>query len=125
MKMLKIKYFFVLFIIFFIFGCSRRLPEDMNHFIGAWKGKNILLIIKENGNISCTKFNNSYSINTCGPVKYIGDDKIIYSVFFKKITISIQKPPCKCEDQWRMVVENIDLIKTDEQEWSILNKFLK
>ena len=115
--MLKTKCLLMLFIIIIIFSCSKRLPEDVNDFVGAWKGKNTLLNIKENGDISYTKFNNSYSMNTSGPVKYIGDDKIIYSVFFKKITINIQKPPYQSEDQWKMVVENAELIRTADAEW--------
>ncbi len=118
--MLKIKCLLLLFIIFFIFSCSKRLSEDVNDYIGAWKGENILLNINANGCISYTKFNNSYCMNTSGPVKYIGDDKIIYSVFFKKRTINIQKPPYKSEDQWKMIIENAELIRTVDAGWGIL-----
>ena len=125
--MLKVKFLLILFIIFFVFSCNKKVPEDMNNYVGTWKGKgkceNILLTINKNGIISYTKFNESFSMNTCGSLKYISNDKIEYNKFFKKNTINIQKPPYKSGDHWKMVVGNTELTKISDSEWKIMKKF--
>lgn len=90
------------------------MPEEKKDYIGVWTGQDILLEIKENGDVSYAKRTGDYVETVDSPLQgFDGDDFTIgYGLISQ--TFEVSQPPFRTEGgQWKMVLEGVTLTRQD------------
>lgn len=113
MKSKSIKYFLVLLIFSFLFiSCSKPLPPEKINYVGEWQSKEMYLLILQDGSVKYKRLKGGTTTKITGPIKEFQGDNFVVGFAFIKTTFVVSKPPFQENGVWKMIVDGIELTKT-------------
>jgi len=99
----------------FVTGCSSiEVPEEKKNYIGYWKGTDLRLEIKANGDVIYAKKIGDYVETVESPLQGFEGDSFTIGYGIVSQTVKVTQAPFKTEEgEWKMVVDGITLTKEE------------
>ncbi len=94
-------------------GGGTPLPPDKAEYAGEWKGPDIYLLITRDSKVSYkrTRQRSQTSLNL--PIRHFQGDNFSVGYLFTFTTFFVSKPPYQDGDKWKMVVDGVELTRSD------------
>ena len=113
MKSNSNKRFFSVIIIALIFiSCAKPVPPEKINYVGEWQSKEMYLLILQDGSVKYKRLKGGGTTEVTGPIKEFQGDNFVVGVAFIKTTFVVSRPPYQENDVWKMVVDGVELTKT-------------
>lgn len=95
----------------FLSACNASVPPERARYVGEWKDVTMQLLITRDGSVKYERVKGSTTTKVSGPLKgFVGDDfEVGFGPF--STTFVVSKPPYRAGDAWRMVVDDVELVK--------------
>jgi len=94
-------------------GCAQPVPADKADYVGEWKAPGMTLLITQDGSVQYERIQGGAKTSVTGPIqKYEGNDFSV-GIGFLSTTFVVSKPPHQVAGVWKMVVDGVELTKTD------------
>jgi hypothetical protein len=92
-------------------GCSESVPPEKTSYVGEWKDVTMQLLITRDGSVKYERVKGSTTTRVSGPLKgFEGNDfEVGFGPF--STTFVVSKPPYREGGGWRMVVDDVELVK--------------
>jgi len=94
-------------------GCGKSVPQEKASYVGEWQEKAMYLLITQDGSVKYKRMKNSGTTSLDGPLKGFSGNNFEIGVGPMATTFVVSKPPYREGDQWKMVVDGLELTKTD------------
>ncbi|MGL1932226.1 MAG: hypothetical protein OCC45_10750 [Desulfotalea sp.] len=94
-------------------GCGEPLPEDKNNYEGFWESKEMTLLILRDGSVDYERLKRGATVSVAGPIKEFQGNDFIVGIAFLKTTFVVSKPPYQEGNDWKMIVDGVELTKND------------
>ena len=106
---------FILLISALLVSCGKPVPPEKESYIGYWQGRNTLLEIKENGDVSYFRKEGEKITTIDSPLqKFDGDDFVIGILFFtSRFEVSTAPYIHPISGEWMMVVNGVELTRNE------------
>ncbi|MBW3566209.1 MAG: hypothetical protein KY459_15990 [Acidobacteria bacterium] len=95
-----------------LIGCGKPVPPEKSAYVGEWQEKTMYLLITEDGSVRYKRLKGGASTSLEGPLKGFTGDNFEVGIGPMATTFVVSKPPYKDGDIWKMVVDDVELIKT-------------
>lgn len=113
MKSKSIKYIFRLLIIALLLAaCSKSVPPDKIDYVGEWQSKEMYLLILQDGSVKYKRLKGGATTKVTGPIKEFQGDNFVVGILFINTIFEVSRPPYQENDVWKMVVDGVELTKT-------------
>lgn len=93
-------------------GCGKPVPPEKSAYVGEWQEKTMYLLITQDGSVRYKRLKGGASTSVEGPLKGFTGDNFEVGIGPMATTFVVSKPPYKDGDNWKMVVDEVELIKT-------------
>ena len=94
-------------------GCSRPVPQEKSSYIGEWQEKTMYLLITQDGSVKYKRMKDGGTTSVDGPLKGFSGNNFEIGVGPMATTFVVSKPPYQDGEHWKMVVDGLELTKTD------------
>jgi hypothetical protein len=102
----------LLIVVSTLFGCGKPVPPEKAAYVGEWKDKTMYLLITQDGSIRYKRVKGTVSTSIQGPLKGFNGNNFDVGIGPMATTFVVSKPPYQDDDNWKMVVDEMELIKT-------------
>ena len=106
------KLLFLLALLGSLVGCAKPVPPEKSAYVGEWKEKTMYLLITQDGSVRYKRLKGGASTSVEGPLKGFSGNNFEVGVGPMATTFVVSKPPYKDGDNWKMVVDEVELTKT-------------
>ncbi len=110
MKIRKLLLTFVLLVS--LSGCAKPVPPEKSGYVGEWQEKTMSLLITQDGSVRYKRLKGGSSTSVEGPLNGFDGNNFSVGVGPLSTTFVVTRPPYKDGDQWKMVVDGVELVKT-------------
>jgi len=111
---MKIRKLLVLFpLLSSLGGCGKSVPQEKAVYVGEWQDKAMYLLITQDGSVKYKRLKEGGTTSVEGPLKGFNGNNFDVGVGPMATTFVVSKPPYQVEGQWKMVVDGLELTKTD------------
>lgn len=97
-----------------LFGCGNPVPPEKAAYVGEWQAKTVYLLITEDGSVRYKRLKAGVTTSIDGPLKGFDGNNFEAGIGPLATTFVVSKPPYQDGEEWKMVVDNVELTKTDE-----------
>jgi hypothetical protein len=94
-------------------GCGKPVPKEKSLYIGEWQEKAMYLLITQDGSVKYKRLKDGGTTSVDGPLKGFNGDNFEVGLGPMATTFVVSKPPYKDGNGWKMVVDGLELTKTD------------
>jgi len=108
---MKFKTLFVLAFVLLLIGCGIEVPVDRQAYVGEWKGLGVSLLITSDGTVSYERKKGNVSTSINAPLQEFQGDNFVVGIAFMDTVFEVSKPPYQENDQWKMVVDGVELTR--------------
>lgn len=102
----------VLSLLVCLLGCGRPVPPEKSSYVGEWQEKTMYLLITQDGSVRYKRFKGGVSTSVEGPLKGFAGNNFEVGIGPMATTFVVSKPPYQDGAKWKMVVDEIELVKT-------------
>jgi hypothetical protein len=95
-------------------GCGKSVPHEKLAYVGEWQEPSMYLFITKDGSVTYKRIKNGSTTSIEGPLKGFEGNNFEVGVGPMATTFVVSKPPYQVGNQWRMVVDGQELIKTPD-----------
>ncbi len=106
------KLLFALALLASLIGCGNPVPQEKAAYVGEWQQTTMYLLITQDGSVRYKRLEGSVSTSVEGPLKGFVGDNFEVGIGPMATTFVVSKPPYQDGDQWKMVVDEVELVKT-------------
>lgn len=106
------KSLFPLLFVLTLFGCAQPVPPEKASYVGEWQEKTMYLLITQDGSVSYKRLNGGVTKSIEGPIKDFNGDNFEVGIGPMSTTFVVDKPPYQENEQWKMVVDGVELTRT-------------
>jgi hypothetical protein len=106
--------FLLLFTISSLSGCGKPVPPEKAAYVGEWQDKLMYLLITQDGSVVYKRLEAGVSKSIEGPLKGFHGDSFDVGVGPISTEFKVSVPPHKEGEAWKMVVDGVELTKTDQ-----------
>lgn len=92
---------------------GNRLPPDKADYVGEWKAPDMYLSITRDGNVHYKRRKNRTETSVNLPFQRFKGDDFSVGFLFISTTFVVSKPPYQEGDKWKMVVDGVELTRSD------------
>ena len=89
------------------------VPRDKLHYVGEWTGKQMRLQIAKDGKIQYERSREGKNVDLNIELKGFNGDNFDAGVSLIRSTFVVSKPPYRVGDDWKMVVDGVELTKVE------------
>lgn len=107
---------FLGFLVMFLVGCSKPLPNDKMDYAGIWRNENIVLVIAKEGRVDYKKCVGKVTTSISAPIKAFKGDDFEVGVGPLATIFKVSKPPYRDGKDWKMVVDEQVLTRDGSSE---------
>ena len=93
-------------------GCGKPVPAEKCAYVGEWQDRTMYLLITQDGSVRYKRLRGGASTSVEGPLKGFNGDNFEVGVGPMATTFVVSKPPYQDGDRWKMVVDQVELVKT-------------
>ena len=94
-------------------ACSHPLPEARRDYIGDWRAADMRLVIAADGTVAYARRVGSTTTRIDAPIQRFDGDNLVVGVWFFSTTFVVTRTPHQNEGRWTMVVDGVELTRTD------------
>lgn len=98
-------------LLFLLVGCGEPVPADRAMYVGAWKGKDMSLVITQDGRVEYERRGGSGSTSVKAPIQRFEGNNFVVGVGPFSTTFVVSKPPYLDGSVWKMVVDGVELAR--------------
>ena len=98
-------------LVLLLVGCGTPVPADKADYVGTWRGPEMSLVITQNGNVQYERTKPNMKTSIDGPLRGFEGDNFQVGVPFVSTVFVVSRPPYRDGDQWKMVVDGVELTK--------------
>jgi len=95
-------------------GCSKSVPQEKLAYVGEWQEPNMYLLITAEGSVTYKRIKDGSTTSIDAPLKGFEGNNFEVGVGPMATTFVVSKPPYRVGNEWRMVVDGQELIKTPD-----------
>lgn len=95
-----------------LLGCGKPVPPERVAYVGEWQEKTMYLLITQDGSVRYKRLKGGGTTSVEGPLKGFTGNNFEVGVGPMATTFVVSKPPYQDGDKWKMVVDEVELIKT-------------
>ena len=95
-----------------LIGCGKPVPQEKSAYVGEWQEKTMYLLITQDGSVRYKRLKGGASTSVEGPLKGFAGNNFEVGIGPMATTFVVSKPPYQDGDKWKMVVDEVELIKT-------------
>jgi hypothetical protein len=100
-------------LLFSLGGCSKSVPQEKSAYVGEWQDKAMYLLITQDGSVKYKRVKAGGTTSVDGPLKGFSGDNFEVGVGPMATSFVVTKPPYQDGDKWKMVVDGLELTKSD------------
>jgi hypothetical protein len=94
-------------------GCGKPVPQEKSTYVGEWHEKAMYLLITQDGSVKYKRLKSGGTTSVEGPLQGFNGNNFDVGVGPMATTFVVTKPPYQDGEQWKMVVDGLELTKTD------------
>lgn len=94
-------------------GCGKPVPQEKSAYVGEWQEKAMYLLITQDGSVKYKRLKEGATTSVEGPLKGFNGNNFEVGVGPMATTFVVTRPPYQEGDHWKMVVDGLELTKTD------------
>jgi len=95
-----------------LFGCGQPVPPEKSSYVGEWREKTMYLLITQDGSVRYKRLKGGASTSIEGPLKGFIGNNFEVGIGPMATTFVVSEPPYQDGEKWKMVVDEIELVKT-------------
>jgi len=99
------------FLLALLAGCGDPLPKDKLDYAGEWHGKDMLLIIAQDGSLRYKRVKGGSSTTVSAPIQRFEGASFWVGIGPLATKFDVTVPPHKEGNAWRMVVDGVELTR--------------
>jgi hypothetical protein len=93
-------------------GCGKPVPQEKSAYIGEWQEKTMYLLITQDGSVRYKRLKGGGTTSVEGPLKGFVGSNFEVGIGPAATTFVVSKPPYQDGEKWKMVVDDVELVKT-------------
>ncbi|MBX3628131.1 MAG: hypothetical protein KF892_24185 [Rhizobacter sp.] len=93
-------------------GCGKPVPAEREAYVGEWQEKTMYLLITQDGSVKYKRLKGGGTTSVDGPLKGFTGNNFEVGIGPMATTFVVTKPPYQDGDKWKMVVDEVELVKT-------------
>ena len=94
-------------------GCAKPVPADKSAYIGEWQEPAMYLLITADGSVSYKRLRGGSTTTIEGPLKTFSGNNFDVGMGPMSTTFVVSKPPYQVDGKWKMVVDGVELTRTN------------
>ena len=106
------QFFLALALLGSLLGCGKPVPQEMAAYVGEWQEKTMYLLITQDGSVRYKRLEGGTTTSVDGPLKVFTGNDFEVGIGPIVTTFVVNKPPYQDGEQWKMVVDDVELVKT-------------
>ena len=95
-------------------GCGQPVPPDKAAYVGEWEQPTMYLLITADGSVSYKRVKGGATTSVDAPLKKFDGDNFEAGVGPMSTVFVVSKPPHQVDGKWKMVVDGVELTRTQE-----------
>jgi hypothetical protein len=95
-------------------GCAQPVPPEKLAYVGEWQDKTMYLLITQDGSVRYQRLKGGMSRSIEGPLRAFNGNNFEVGVWPMVTTFVVSKPPYQEGDKWKMVVDDLELLKVED-----------
>lgn len=101
-------------------ACGKAVPPEKLDYVGEWREKNMALRISADGRVKYKRVKDHSTTSIDAPLQAFNGDDFEVGIGMMTTTFVVTRPPFRDEeDQWKMVVDGVELVKSPEGSWDL------
>lgn len=97
-----------------LLGCGKPVPPERVAYVGEWQEKTMYLLITQDGSVRYKRLKGGGTTSVEGPLKGFKGNNFEVGIGPMATTFVVSKPPYQDGDKWKMVVDEVELVKTSD-----------
>jgi len=93
-------------------GCAKPVPPEKASYVGEWQEKTMYLLITQDGSVRYKRLKGGVTTSVDGPLKGFDGNNFEVGIGPMTTTFVVDKPPYEEDEQWKMVVDGVELTRT-------------
>lgn len=106
------KLFIPLFALAVLSACGKSVPQEKLSYVGEWQEATMYLLITKDGSVKYKRIKDGSTTTIDAPLKGFEGNNFEVGVGPMATTFVVSKPPYQVGNEWRIVVDGKELIKT-------------
>jgi hypothetical protein len=94
-------------------GCGKPVPKEKSMYVGEWQEKAMYLLITQDGSVKYKRMKDGGTTSVEGPLKGFNGNNFDVGLGPMATTFVVTKPPYQDGEQWKMVVDGLELTKAN------------
>jgi hypothetical protein len=93
-------------------ACGKPVPPAKAAYVGEWQEPTMYLLITQDGSVRYKRLSGGVTTSVEGPLKGFNGDNFDVGIGPMSTTFVVGKPPHEVGNQWKMVVDGVELTRT-------------
>jgi len=93
-------------------GCGESVPPDKKEYVGEWQGKDMLLVITQEGSVRYSRRQGNNTTNISAPIQRYEGASFWVGIGIVSTKFDVSKPPYRSGNTWKMVVDGVELTRS-------------
>jgi hypothetical protein len=93
-------------------GCGIQVPADRAEYVGEWQSREMYLLITQDGSVKYSRIKGGVTTSVSGPIRAFEGNNLVVGVPMITTTFVVSEPPHLSNNQWKMTVDGVTLVKT-------------
>ena len=94
-------------------GCGKPVPPEKAAYVGEWKAPGMYLLLLQDGSVQYKRIKSGATTSVNGPLQSFEGDNFLVGVGLWRTTFVVSKPPYEDGGRWKMVVDGVELTKSN------------
>lgn len=94
-------------------GCGKPVPPEKAAYVGEWKSPGMYLLLLQDGSVQYNRIKSGVTTSVNGPLHSFEGDNFLVGIGAWKTTFVVSKPPYEEGGTWKMVVDGVELTKSN------------
>jgi len=93
-------------------ACGHPVPPEKANYVGEWQHPSMYLLITKDGSVVYKRVKGGGTVSVNAPLKEFQGDNFVAGMGPMTTTFVVSKPPYQDGKQWKMVVDDVELVRT-------------
>jgi hypothetical protein len=94
-------------------ACGKPVPQEKIAYVGEWRAKTMYLLIAQDGSVQYKRVKDGITTTVNAPLKDFHGQNFEVGIGPMSTNFEVSKPPYQEGGHWKMVVDGMELTRTD------------